>query len=111
MMKNDATVSEKKCAPEAMRDSEITAPNAPAATNHAGRRRSAITSASAKNPPAASPEENEQLVRHWFVITNAGENRLVPPNSATSRGRARPKWFLRPAFTTSPAPMISTSSR
>src|SRR5262245_6196887 len=99
MMKNDTTVSENQCAPDAIRDTE-TATAYPMPTADATRLRlEARTNARPKNAPAASPDENERLWLHSETISKAGVKWRVPPNSTTSRGRARPKFSLRSPLT------------
>src|SRR5262245_13299565 len=110
MMKNDVAVSEKKCAPDEIRAIDTSTPSASATANTRRRWLRASASAIEKNAPAASPEENEQLVSHSRLKVKGGVKCCVPPNSTLLRGRARPKLSLSVKFTIRPGPITSTSN-
>src|SRR5687768_18334278 len=100
MTKNETTLSEKKCAPVATLEEDTTTPYDTAATSTARFLPNASARAIAKKAPAPSPDENEQLSSHSWLMTNAGVKCFEPPNSSTSLGLARPKSSLSIPFTT-----------
>jgi hypothetical protein len=59
----------------------------------------------------ASPLTKEQLRRHWLAGSSGGVKALVPPNSTTCFGRARPHCSLSARLATSPGPAARHAAR